>query len=463
MVVAVVFAVCLLGFAGIGMASSRQALDSPDDYLVARRSISPWLIGLSSVATNCSGYMFIGQMGLTYRIGVSSVWLAVGWILGDALVWWRFYPGIREASEAGGARTFAQLVAKPTDRVFVSVIALLVLLFLGSYAAAQLEAGDKALRAVLGVPRGLGAAVGAVVVLLYSMSGGIRASIWTDAAQALVMMASMASLLVYSLADIGGLSALFTRLEEIDPRLVDPFAGGGALGFPAWALGWIGAGIGVLGQPTLVVRAMAIRSSAELPRAARTYFGWFVPFYAATIVLGLCSRVLLPHIVDAEMALPSLASSLFPEALVGLMLAGVFAATMSTADSQILSCSAAIVEDLAPRLARVRGAHKAATAAVCLFSLCVAYFSGAGVFALVLHAWAALGVTLGPLAALRATRRPVPGAVGVAMCVAGLVTMFAWRAAGLADATYEIVPGVIASLLVYFVGTWRNPSALPAR
>lgn len=445
----IAFGLFLTLFAVVGALSARASKHTPDDYLLAGRDVSPWLIGLSAVATNCSGYMFIGQIGLTYRIGLGSAWLAVGWILGDALVWWRFYRGVRSVSGASGARSVPGFLGSGKSSALTRLAGLLVLLFLGTYAAAQLQAGGKALHAVLGAPVGVGAALGAVTVLYYSYSGGLRASIWTDAAQSFVMLGSMTMMLVWAGYELGGPSALLARLHAIDPSLVDPFTGGDRLGFAPWALGWVGAGLGVIGQPTIIVRAMAIRSTEEIPRAARTYFAWFIPFYAATIALGLCARALLPDLVDPELAMPTLAVRLMPDAFVGVMLAGIFAATMSTADSQVLSCSAALVEDLFPKLATRRGAHKTATAVVTLFALAIALSSSSGVFALVLYSWSALGVTLGPLVAIRSLDRPLSSRVGVAMCIAGLAGLFGWRWAGMAASMYEIVPGAIAALSVY--------------
>lgn len=456
MIAAGVFFACMLGFAALGAASSRASTGTREDYLLAGRGVPAWLAALSAVATNSSGYMFIGQIGLTYAIGLRSLWLAVGWVLGDALVWALLYRRVREVSEARGALSVPSMLGEPGDgrRLVTRAAAVLVLVFLGLYAAAQLQAGSKALTAVFGWHPAAGALLGAAIVLWYSYSGGIRASIWTDAAQAFVMLGAMAALLVWALSALGGFAGLFERLRAIDPALVDPFGSSDApWGFMPWALGWLGGGIGVVGQPTIVVRAMTLRTARDVPRAGAVYFSWYAPFYAATICLGLCTRALLPELGDPELAMPTLAVRLLPEALVGLMLAGIFAATMSTADSQILSCSAALTEDLAPRLGARAGAHKLATAAVTALALGIALLPTDGVLVLVLYAWSALGVTLGPLVCVRALGGPLPPPAALAMMAAGLGAMWLWRALGLAPAMYEIVPGLAAAGLTYAL-TW---------
>lgn len=468
MIVTLTFAACMLLFAAIGALSTREQRSSSEDYLLASRAVPPWLAALSAVATNNSGYMFIGQIGLSYTIGISSAWLAIGWIFGDALVWLHVHRAIRERSEAEDARSVPTFLGGrgPAGRALVVVSALLVLGFLGTYAAAQLQAGSKALTATLGWADWVGVVLGAVIVLGYSYAGGIRASIWTDAAQSFVMIGAMGALLAWALAHVGGVGSLHARLVAIDPALVDLLATDGPWGIGPWALGWVGGGLGVLGQPTILVRTMSLRDPKEISRTGLIYFAWFVPFFAATIALGLACRVLLPELSDPELAMPTLAQHLLPDALVGLMLAGVFAATMSTADSQILCCSAAITQDLFPSLAQRYAANKLATLGVTALALVIALFATDGVLVLVLYAWAGLAVTLGPVVVVRAMGWPLGSPVGLTMMAVGLATMLAWRAAGLGAAMYEILPGMAAAAVVYaaahLFGLTRNVSPLVA-
>ncbi|MFC1684992.1 sodium/proline symporter, partial [Pseudomonadota bacterium] len=80
------FLFSLLAFLAIGVASLFKSGKTAEDYLVAGKSVPAWLAGLSAVATNNSGFMFIGMIGLTYATGLSSIWLMIGWILGDLMV-----------------------------------------------------------------------------------------------------------------------------------------------------------------------------------------------------------------------------------------------------------------------------------------------------------------------------------------------------------------------------------------
>lgn len=160
-------------------------------------------MALSAVATNNSGFMFVGLIGATYHAGLSSMWLMVGWISGDYLAWlWCFRP-LRERSERMGVASipsFLGATESGRQRATVVTAALITLVFLGTYAGAQLTAGSKALHVLFGWDYTAGTLLGAGIVVAYCFAGGIRASVWTDAAQSAVMLLSMFLLLGVSLA-----------------------------------------------------------------------------------------------------------------------------------------------------------------------------------------------------------------------------------------------------------------------
>lgn len=458
------FVVFLVGFTLIGVASASRAQGTTDDYLVAGRSVSPWLTALSSVATNNSGFMFVGLIGFTYRGGLHTIWMAVAWILGDLLVWLFVHQRVRERSEEARAVSVPTLLGTDTrgrrQRPVIAASAVLTFLFLGGYAAAQLDAGSVALEALFGVPAWIGAVVGAVIVVLYCFSGGLRASIWTDAAQSVVMLGSMLLLLGHAVASVGGFGSLMQALHAADPALLDLRPPDATLGLGLYFLGFVAGGFGAIGQPHILIRSMAIQHAADIPRARTTYYAWFVPFYAAAIAIGLYARVLMPELLQAppglsdaaaqaavvratEGALPALADLLLPQALVGVMLAGLFSATMSTADSQVLACSAAVTQDLFPRYAGSTWASKIATLAVAALALGLALFAGDGVFALVLGAWSVLGASLGPLLVLRIFRRPVSTRQALTLMVTGLLAHQLWSRTGLGGAVFSLLPGLV--------------------
>lgn len=462
-VVIVSFFVCLAAFTAVGLLSERHSQPTTEDYLVASRNVPAWLTALSSVATNNSGFMFIGLLGFTYRFGVQAVWLQLGWIVGDIVCWMWIHRRVRQVSGELSVSSVPELLATRDEHTRSNGIAivagLLTLVFLSGYAAAQLNAGGAALHVLFGWERWLGAVIGAAIVVAYCFAGGLRASIWTDAAQAFVMLGAMAALLAYAVGEVGGYGDLFVALEAADESLVQWIPDDLALGFALYFVGFAFGGLGAVGQPHIMIRSMAIRSAADIPRARKIYFLWYVPFSIAAVSAGLYSRVLLPDLTAglsaaeaaaaAELALPQLATLLLPSVLLGMLLAGVFAATMSTADSQILSCSAAITQDIYPRWRRSYVASKMATLAITGAALSIAIWGGETVFSLVLGAWSALGSSIGPLLILRVFRYHIPGPVAIAMMASGIATVTLWADSSYSGAVFKLAPGMMVPFTLF--------------
>jgi sodium/proline symporter len=459
------FAACLVGFTIIGVLASRESSSTTEDYLVASRNVSPWLTALSAVATNNSGFMFIGLIGFAYRFGVEAVWLQAGWVVGDWCAWLWVHRRVREVSGRLRVASVPALLATTdggrTLHATRWAAGALTLVFLGGYAAAQLKAGSTALHVLFGWDAHIGAVVGACIVVVYCFSGGIRASIWTDAAQSVVMLVSMTLLLSFAVAELGGPTALLGNLRAQDGALVEWLPRGHGWGLVLYAAGFLAGGFGAIGQPHILIRSMAIRRASDIPQARRIYLTWFFVFSVAAVAAGLYARALLPELLTgtspsqlapaAEHALPRLAQRLLPEFLIGLLLAGLFSATMSTADSQLLSCSAALTQDIAPRFRHSYAASKLATLGVTGFALWVALSAGEGVFQLVLAAWSALGASLGPLLLLRVTGRQVPSSWALPMMGVGLATVLLWERLPWADVTFKLLPGFLAPLALYAV------------
>lgn len=451
MIVAVSFVLILAFFMAVGLASGRKATGERKDYYLASSSVRPWLAGLSAVATNNSGYMFIGVIGFTYQTGLASIWLMFGWILGDFLGSTFIHKRLREATATTGEASFAAVIAHwygETFGVWRRIAAVVMLVFLIAYAGAQVSAGGKALEGVLGVDPRAGAISVAVMVLVYSIVGGIRASIWTDGAQAIAMMAAMTILFIAGLQGLGGVSGTIDAWRGVPGYLnlfPDDLLLPGLAGVGLFVLGWLFAGFSVVGQPHVMVRFMALDSEGNMGRARAWYYGYFTIFYALATGVGMLSRIYLPDLasLDPELALPHMAVELLPPVLVGLILAGIFAATMSTADSLVLSCSAAFTHDLVPQRLETPIMMKLATAVSVTIALLLALSGSQSVFSLVILAWSTLAAAFAPLLALYALRRRVSEPAAIAMLIGGVSTALFWRfGLGWHDQIYEGLPAI---------------------
>ncbi len=462
------FVAALAFFVVVGLASVASSRGTKVDYYLASRSVSPAMAGLSAIATNNSGYMFIGLMGFTYSVGLASLWLMAGWIIGDFLMSLVIHDRLRRRTAHLDEVTFAAVLARwggGDYRHLRRIVAVVTVLFLGAYAAAQLNAGGKALQAVFGWRPESGAVLVAVIVAAYCMAGGIRASIWTDVAQSIVMLVAMAAMLWAAVASTGGVAAAWDSLAAI-PGYLDPFPpelllpgfGGAAL----FVLGWLFAGMSVIGQPHIMVRFMALDSAGSLARTRSYYYGFYVVFYGMAAGVGLLSRVLLPDLgnLDPELALPTMAITLLPALAAGVVLAGIFAATMSTADSLVLSCSSALTHDLLPMRLERPVALKLVTVAVVALALGIALNGTQSVFVLVIFAWSTLASAFGPLLWVYARGQRVGEAEAILMMLAGVAVALGWRWLGWQDMVYEGLPGMLAGWMTFQLLRGLRPQAM---
>jgi SSS family transporter len=452
----------LLLFVLIGVSSVLKSRGTKKDYYLASSDVSPALVGLSAVATNNSGYMFIGVIGYTYATGLAAVWLMFAWLLGDFIASTFIHSRLQKATQSSSEASYAGVLSNwygQGDINLQRLIALISLLFLMAYAAAQLVAGSKALQVLLDWPHYAGAIMGALMVMLYCFAGGIRASIWTDVAQSIVMIVAMGLMLFVATSSLGGVNAVVQQMQQVDgflnlfPQdLILPGLAGGVM----FALGWMFAGFSVVGQPHVMIRFMALSKTGRMFEARVWYYIWFVAFYCMATGVGMLSRVYLgdPTAFDAELALPTMAMELLPPVFVGLVLAGIFAATMSTADSLVLNCSAAVTHDLLPHKIENTLILKLTTIGIVIFALIWALTSTESVFSLVIFAWSGLGSAFAPLLIVLALGyRPKHGLSIIAMLV-GLSVALVWRYIGWHNAVYEGLPGIMSGLTVLVMSLW---------
>lgn len=462
---AIIAFVLFLGlFTVIGIASNSKQRGDDIDYLMAGRDVSPLLTALSAAATKYSGYMFIALMGYIYTYGLSAIWLACGFLFGDLLVFFIVHAKVRQQAEKTNAMSFADLISRWHGGEYKKlrlVIGIISLVFLATYAAAQFNAGGKALQVLFGWHFNVGIIIGALLILSYCLTGGLRASIWTDAAQSVVMMLALLILLYSAVDASGGVSMFIDKLQNVSPAYLDlGVERFGSLHATAlFAIGWLFNGVGVTGQPHIMVRFMALDQPSNMTKTGIIYFSWSALFLATIVLVGLSTRVFITNVADfdAELALPTLATMLLPAVSVGIIMGGIFAAIMSTTDSQILSCSAVISEDF--KLGQSNAAKPWITLFVTLVSLSISLFASASVFTLVILAWSALASTMGPLVIIQALGKRPSEWMALLMMAVGLATAMLWRHYGLNVQVYEALPGILVPLLLFVLVSKILPSA----
>ncbi len=441
-------------FTGVGLASSFFRKNTIEDYFLASRNVPAWLVALSYGATISSGATFIGFAGLAYTSGITALFAIVGLTIGDHIGWIIAGNRIRQKGIETKAHTYPSLVGKLGDKDFpiVTVItAMLTVFFLGAYCAAQLVAGAKIGAALFDWDYNIFVFVGAFVLLAYCWAGGIRASIWTDAVQAIIIMVSLIILVVVAMNEIGGFGSLYDQLVAADPKLVDPFQ----VNLISVFVGWLAFGIGVLGQPQLMVRHMVARSDECLLKARRIYLAWRWSVLLLATLVGFIARVMIPEIeggFDPELSIPALWEDLLPPVLVGLLVAGLFSATMSTADSLLLAASSALTQHVFPQLRNSYVFARLGTVFVISLVVTIALLASQNVLSLVVLAWGGMASAVAPLVVLMLLGARPTQRLAVTMMVAGFGVAVYWRhGLGLQAQLMDLVPGMLTGFAIFGV------------
>ena len=451
------FILFMTAFAGVGLASMLVKEDTTDDYLVAGRGMNPALAALSAVSTWNSGYMFIGYIGFTFTMGYSIIWIGLGSMLGQIVAWAWLYKFIQQSANDRGVRSLSSLVSDVTGSPEAKLAAILSVLFLAVYAAAQLTSGGKALYVMLGWSEVFGILIGFVLVVAYCYAGGIRASIWTDAAQSSVMIIGSSLLCYVALQEVGGFSGLHSGLASQNANLTSIVPADLNFGVSLWIFAFFLGGLSVAGQPQVVSRVMTLGTDKDRKTAMLWFFVWQTPFLLIMTLIGFASRVVFAEAdFDPELSLPMLAMETLGPIWVGLILASIFAATMSTADSQVLACTAAFTDDLMPSISQDHKKTKIVTLVIAAFATMISIFGlyvpgGDSVFLLVVLAVYGLGSIFVPILIIRWAGYQPDTTHTMAMMLAALFSVLLWSISGYGEDIFPSVPGMGAAFITHIV------------
>ncbi|MGC8893615.1 MAG: sodium/proline symporter [candidate division WOR-3 bacterium] len=471
--VALAFALYFLVILFVGFLSARRSSRSVADFFLGGRRMGSWVVALSAVASGRSAWLVLGLSGMAYTKGVSAVWACVGYIIVELLLFIFLGRRLRNFTGEKGDITLPDFLESRFSSPALRVISVIILLaFLTTYLGAQMLGGGKAFLGSLNIPQGWGLVLTAGIVFVYTIVGGFYAVSYTDVIQALFMILGLVVLPVVALVHQGGIQPILETLRALDPRLVDPWtlgAGG--------TIGLLGIGLGSPGNPHILVRYMSARDTDILRKSALIGTVWNVIMAWGAVMVGLVGRKIFPLAnmlvnSDPENLYSALAQSYFHQFLFGLVMAAVFAAIMSTVDSQLLVASSAVARDIYQRFWGRRASERVmvwlSRGSVVLITgvaLVLGYIGRNSqlVFWFVLLAWAGLGAAFGSVVILGLywKRATAPGAI--AGLLVGAITVFAWKLSGLSGFIYELVPAFILATVAVFVFSFLKKPAKDAQ
>lgn len=448
-----------------------------DDFYLGGRKLGPLVTAMSAEASDMSGWLLMGLPGLVYLSGLAEAsWTAIGLAIGTYLNWLIVAKRLRNYSSRIGAITIPDFFSKrfrDNTKILMGISAALIILFFIPYTASGFSTCGKLFSALFGIDYHVAILVSAFVIVVYTALGGFLAASITDFIQSIVMSIALVIVLAFGIRVAGGWDAVVANANSITNYLSltsTTNAAGEAVSFSGMSivstLAW---GLGYFGMPHILLRFMAIEDPNKIKTSRRVASVWVViAMFVAVIIgmVGLAMSKVEPSLVlkDSETVIVAISSLLskygvYAALLAGVILAGILASTMSTADSQLLAASSAISQDVMVGTFNLKISSKtkmiiARATVVCIAILGVvfAWNPDSSVFRIVSFAWAGFGASFGPvvLFALFWKRTNKWGAI--AGMISGGITVILWHylKGGLFD-LYELLPAFIISSLFIIV------------
>ena len=469
---------------GIGLYAFRKTKGG-EDYMLGGRQLHPFVAALSAGASDMSGWLLMGLPGALYMSGMVEAWIAIGLTVGAALNWIFVAPRLRQYTQiASNAITVPSYFGNRLhDRTNILRIAagLIILVFFTFYVSSGMVAGGVFFQSMFGGPYLTGLLLVGGVTILYTLFGGFLGASYTDVVQGLIMLVSLIIVPITAMFVVGGPTAMFASVREVDPSFGSLVSGGTWVGILS-AVAW---GLGYFGQPHIIVRFMALRSSRDAKYGTIVGMSWMILCVTGAVFTAMAGLayfqqnqdVQITDATNGESVFLDLAQILFHPLIAGILLAAVLAAIMSTISSQLIVTTSALVEDIVGGVgvklsdgAKLWGG-RIGVLVVSAIAVILALDPESSVLALVAFAWAGFGAAFGPIVLLSLFWRRLTTAGAAVGMISGAVVAFVWGQSWGAekqplDVTlglfgeehlYEIIPGFAICLVLAVVVSLITP------
>ncbi len=431
--------------------------------------MNKFVVALSAVSTGRSSWLILGVSGMAYTMGIGAVWAVAGYILIEMFQFVYIGRKLRKDTEAFKSLTLLDYFESrfgDNKHIIRLTGTIIIAIFITAYVAAQLNAGSIALSTALHIPFLLSLVLSGILIMVYMVLGGFIAVAYNDVIRALIMLLGLVIFPIYGLIKIISFEDLVQTLKHLDVKLINPTA----LGFGS-LIGFLGIGLGSPGQPHVVVRYMSIKNGEHLRFSALIGTIWNVILAWGALFVGLISRAIIPlnHLPNnnPEMVYLQLSSELFGPALYGLLVGGLFAAILSTADSQLLVLASTFVNDLYQKIIhkdKVISDEKqlflSRTVVILsgILSMILAYLAKDIIFWLVLFAWGGLGASFGTALILSIYWKKTTRSGVVCGMITGTIITIAWKLfLKTTTGVYELIPAFFGAMLVIIlVSLWTK-------
>ncbi len=449
----IVFIVYLIFMLSIGIFFFFKGKNAGEkDYFLGGRKMGPWVAALSAGASDMSAWVLMGLPTSIYALGLGQVWISVGLAVGYTVSWIFEAPRLRRFSiAANDSITIPQYLTNrflSKSKVLQIVCAVVFLFAYTIYAASSVKACGTLFNTVIGIDAKIAMYIAAIIIVGYTFLGGFSAVCWTDFFQGMLILGA---LLISPIFAAGMLSA--SDMSSVSPEYWNAF---GSWKDIVSGLAW---GLGYFGMPHIIIRFMSIKSQRALKKSAKIGITWTILIVIFAAAVGVIGRLFLgfdAEVNDNSLVFIEMVRKIFPGVISGILLSAVLAASMSTADSQLLSAASAFASDIYKPILRKGKSNdremlwigRIVVLIIAIAALIIATNPDTGsIMNLVSNAWGVFGAAFGPAIMLSLFWKRFTFKGAAAGIIVGAVVDICWLAFLSGTGIYELLPGFIAGLI----------------
>lgn len=483
-IVAYLLIVLLIGF------HYAKVNESASDFYLGGRKLGPLVTAMSAEASDMSSYLLMGLPGLAYLSGLADVgWTAIGLAIGTYLNWLFTAKRLRRYTHATKSFTLPQFFSnryRDKKNILSMIAAVIIIIFFVPYTASGFAACGKLFSSLFGANYIAAMLISAVVIVAYTTAGGFLAASTTDFVQSIIMTIAIFFVLIYSTVAVGGIGVVVDNARQLPGyfSFTSSYVEASGSSQPyslltiVSTLAW---GLGYFGMPHILLRFMAIEDEQKLKISRRVASVWVTIAMAVAVMIGVVGREMSSQgLVESlsgsqtETIIVKVADLLskhgiFPALMAGLILAGILASTMSTADSQLLAASSSVSQNilqetfhlnLSPKVSMI--AARLTVVVVSVLGVIIARDPNSSVFGIVSFAWAGFGAAFGPLVICSLFWRRTTFQGALAGMVSGGAMIFIWKylvkPMGGVFGIYELLPAFLVGIIVIIVVSLLTPA-----
>ena len=420
----IVIALYLIGMMAIGIAFSRKNETTSDFYLGGRK-LGPFVTAMSAEASDMSSWLLMGLPGLAYLTGIADAgWTAIGLMVGTYLNWLIVATRLRKYSEANKSITIPEFFSNrygDKRNVLTLISAVWIIVFFVPYTASGFSACGKLFKSLFNIDYHTAMIISAIVIMIYTAFGGFLAASTTDFIQSIVMTLALVIILIFGTVKAGGVSNVidnakslpgyFSMIKTYNPATnsSNPYQFLNIISMFAWGLGYFG-------MPHILLRFMAIEDDKKIKLSRRVATVWVVISMGVSVIIGVVGLAMTSNgaiknlqgsnsetiIVKISHLLAS--HGIIPACIAGIVLSGILASTMSTADSQLLAASSSVSNDILVKFFHTKLSNKVlltisriSLILIAIAGVVLAWNPDSSVFQIVSFAWAGFGAAFGPV------------------------------------------------------------------